>query len=182
VLLPLVRTMSRVALVLVFCVASVRAESGLERAGDITEVAIPAIAGLSTLVAGDSEGTSQFCKSFLGTVGITYALKYTIHKDRPEGHGKHSFPSGHTAVAFQGATFIGKRYGWRFGVPCYLAAAFVGWSRIEAESDKHDAVDVFGGGAIGVLVTYCFTTSHKMVALVPTVDHGTYGVCMSTRW
>jgi membrane-associated phospholipid phosphatase len=85
-------------------------------------------------------------------------------------------------VAFQGATFIGRRYGWRLGAPCYLAAAFVGWSRIEAESDKHDAIDVFAGAAIGFLVSYCFTASSQVAALVPMTDHRAYGFCISRRW
>jgi membrane-associated phospholipid phosphatase len=180
--LALIRVMSGVGLALVFCAAGARAESGLERAGDITQVVIPVAAGLSTAVAADLEGTGQLSMSFLGTLGITYALKYTVDRDRPEGHGAHSFPSGHTAVAFQGATFVGRRYGWLCGAPFCLAAAFVGWSRIEAESDKHDEIDILAGAAIGSLISYCLTTRYQRVVVVPTVGNGTYGLSISARW
>lgn len=171
-----------VMLACALCVTLAGADSGAERAGDIAQVVIPAAAGLSALAWGDLEGTGQFCKSLVGALGITYALKYTVDRDRPEGHGAHSFPSGHTAAAFQGAAFIERRHGWYYGLPCYLGAAFVGWSRIEAEADKHDAIDVFGGAAVGALMSYCFTTRYKGAAFVPTVEQGRYGVCISARW
>ena len=170
-----------IVMVLVFAL-NARGETRMEKAGDIAQVAIPATACLSTLVVRDSEGTAQFCKSLVGVLGITYTLKYVVDKDRPEGHGENAFPSGHTAAAFQGATFIQRRYGWLYGVPSYLGAAFVGWTRVEAESDKHDAVDVLGGAAIGVLVSYWFTTSYGGVALVPVVGNGKCGFYISSRW
>jgi membrane-associated phospholipid phosphatase len=182
VFLALTRMLLGIALVSALCVGSVLADSGLERAGDVGQVVIPAVAGLSAVVAGDSEGIGQFYKSLYCTMWMTFALKYTVDRDRPEGHGAHSFPSGHTAAAVQGATFIQRRYGWTYGVPCYLAAGLVGWSRIEAESDKHDLLDVAGGAAIGLLVTYGFTTSHKDVAVVPMIDNGIRGICISGRW
>jgi hypothetical protein len=181
-LLAPVRMISGVGLALVLSAAGARAESSLERAGDITQVVIPVAACLSAAGARDLEGTGQFCVSFVGALDITYTLKSLVDRDRPEGHGEHSFPSGHTTVAFVGATFIGRRYGWLYGAPFCLAAAFVGWSRIEAESDKHDAIDVLTGAAIGTLMSYCFTTRYQRATLVPMLDHGTYGLCIRLRW
>ena len=77
----------------------------------------------------------------------TYSLKYGVDEQRPNGGGG-SFPSGHTSVAFAGAEFIRKRYGWSIGVPAYLAAGFVGWSRVE--SHNHWTHDVLAGAAIGI--------------------------------
>jgi membrane-associated phospholipid phosphatase len=66
-------------------------------------------------------------------------LKYSVPRERPEG----SDTSGHTSAAFSGATFIHRRYGWKYGIPAYLAVAFVGWSRVE--SGKHYSDDVLRG-------------------------------------
>lgn len=71
---------------------------------------------------------------------MTYALKYLIKKERPDGSDKHSFPSMHTSVSFTGAAFIQRRYGWKWGIPAYAIASYVGWSRTYAK--KHDWWDV----------------------------------------
>ncbi len=60
-----------------------------------------------------------------------------------------------TSVAFDSAAFVQKRYGWEFGIPAYLLAGYVGYTRIEA--NKHDFVDVLAGAAIGVGMSYLFT-------------------------
>jgi len=66
-----------------------------------------------------------------------------IDKRRPENSlNKDSFPSGHASAAFQGASFIQRRYGWKHGKYAYLLAAFVGYSRIEGLNDRHDTWDV----------------------------------------
>lgn len=61
--------------------------------------------------------------------------------------------------AFSGASFIERRYGDKMGVmrwSPYLAAGFVGWSRIYAEA--HHVGDVATGALLGVVPTYTFTT------------------------
>lgn len=78
----------------------------------------------------------------------TYGLKYSVQEQRPNGHGE-SFPSGHTSIAFAGAEFIRKRYGWGWGLPAYASAGVVGWSRVAA--GKHWTHDVLAGAAIGIL-------------------------------
>ncbi len=130
-----------------------------------------------TLYKNDREGSIQFAKSFATTLGVTYALKYTINAERPNG-GNYSFPSGHTSAAFSGASFLQKRYGWEYGVPAYLAASFVGWSRIEA--DKHYFGDVLAGAAIGVASTYLFTDLYSAGIVVrPCVDNNFSGLVLS---
>jgi len=84
----------------------------------------------------------------------THTLKRLIGKERPNG-GRYGFPSGHTSAAFTGAAFLQKRYGWRVGTPSYLAASFVGWSRVCA--NKHDYWDVLEGTILGVSCSYVFT-------------------------
>jgi hypothetical protein len=132
----------------------------------------------------DGKGERQFLESFFADLGIVYSLKFTVNKSRPENNGDHSFPSAHTAAAFQGASFIQKRYGWQWGLPAYLGAAFVGWSRIEGESDKHDVTDVLVGATIGTLCRYCFTTSYggRSLSLVSIGPDGIYVSVIRKNW
>ena len=61
------------------------AESTNKLSGDILHLLIPASAYVATYCLDDKEGRKQFYKSFLTNVGVTYALKIVIDKDRPNG-------------------------------------------------------------------------------------------------
>ncbi|HZP13459.1 MAG TPA: phosphatase PAP2 family protein [Nevskiaceae bacterium] len=88
------------------------------------------------------------------TIAITYALKYSVHEERPNDEDSHSFPSGHAAVTFAGAEFIRKEYGWSWGIPAYVASTFVAFSRVNAR--EHYTWDVISGATIGVLSNHDF--------------------------
>lgn len=157
-----------------------QAGSNSRVAADVLRIALPATAYGMTFYNHDAEGRGQFWKSFLTSVGITYGLKLAINHDGPNGHAR-SFPSGHAATAFSGASFIQRRYGWRLGAPAYAAAAFVGWSRVD--SDDHDSADVVAGAAISILSTYLFTTKfHKGMEIVPAVKDESIAVKILGRW
>jgi len=134
-------------------------KSTIERIGDVTQLAIPASAGVATLILKDKEGTWQFVKSFATTAAVTITLKHAIKKERPNGRGYSSFPSGHTSSAFCGASFIQRRYGWKYGAPAYALAAFTGYSRYYAK--QHYIIDALAGAAIGIGSTYLFTTPYQ---------------------
>ncbi len=147
-----------------------------ELAGDIIQIAIPVTAlGMSLVMEDDYNGTVQFSKSFSSTFVATQVLKYGVNEERPNG-GDRSFPSGHTSAAFSGASFIQRRYGWSYGVPAYLAATYVGWTRVYA--DAHYTHDVIAGALIGIGFTYLFTDPYtsSTVTLEPIVDNGFYGL------
>ncbi len=166
----------------IFIALPAHATSSTEQAGDILQLLIPATAYGTTFIKKDPEGRKQFYYSFFCTFTITQSLKYTINSQRPEGNGGHSFPSGHTSSAFQGATFLQRRYGWRYGLPAYIGAAFVGYSRVEGESDKHYPGDVLAGAALGVISGYWFTESPKNYSVSPIIDQGHYGVSLKLKW
>ena len=152
------------------------ADSNTENAGHVLQVVLPALAFGMTFAYDDSPGRTQFYKSFLSTMGTTYALKYTVKRERPDG-GDHSFPSGHTSAAFSGASFMQRRYGWKYGIPAYAAASFVGWSRYDA--DKHHTSDILASVAIAVTFTYIFTTPYDSdVQFIPYIDQDTYSVAV----
>lgn len=122
---------------------------------DVLAVAMPA-ATLTTLLAmGDWQGLKQGALTAATTVGVTYILKYSIHKRRPDGSDSHSFPSMHTATVFADAVFLQRRFGWKIGVPAYVVAAYVGWGRTYGR--KHDWWDVAAGAAIGAGSAYIYT-------------------------
>jgi membrane-associated PAP2 superfamily phosphatase len=123
---------------------------------------MPAVVALSTLIIEDKEGGWQFVKGFGTNLAITYALKYAINKPRPAGATDgHAFPSGHTSVAFHGAAFAQQRYGWKYGIPAYAIAGFVGYSRMAGINERHDGWDVLGGIIVGVGSSYLFTTPYQ---------------------
>lgn len=145
-----------------------------ETAGSVVAVLIPAVAYGTTFNLDDTEGRSQFHKSFFTNIVVTWTLKQAISKTRPNGEDDESFPSGHSSVAFQGAAFIHRRYGWKYAVPAYLGSAFVAWSRVE--SDNHYTVDVISGAAIGIVSSMIFTRPYKGFVVTPVVYGGFYGV------
>lgn len=78
-------------------------------------------------------------------------LKYSINRTRPNGAGG-SFPSGHTATAFMGATLLAHEYGHRsvwYPIAGYSVATATGVLRIL--NNRHYVSDVFVGAAIGIL-------------------------------
>ena len=82
---------------------------------------------------------------------VTYSLKHAIHEKRPDGTDNHSFPSGHTSVAFSGATVLMHEYRkvspW-IGVAGYAVATGVAVDRVRR--NRHHWEDVVAGAAIGV--------------------------------
>ncbi len=155
------------------------ASDEIEKSGDVIRILIPTIAYGTTFYLNDPEGRPQFYKSFLTNLAATYGLKYTIDKKKPNGSDK-SFPSGHTSVAFQGAAFIHKRYGFTYSIPAYVGASFVGYSRVE--SDNHYIEDVLAGSAIGVISSFCFTKPYRGFTVTPYTNEGIYGINISKVW
>ena len=131
------------------------AGSAAEKQADVLMLALPVSAYLLTLHKQDRPGAWSFTKSLGLSAASTLALNAIIDKDAPNGSSKHAFPSGHATVAFASAAFIQRRYGWRPGLPAYLVAGYVGSLRIE--TDDHDAADVIGGAAIGIISSYLLT-------------------------
>ena len=135
--------------------------------GDVGAVLLP-VAGLTAvLIQKDWEGLKQGAFSALATAGVTYALKYSIRKDRPDHSDRHSFPSMHTATSFAAAAFIQRRYGWKWGLPAYVL-----W-------------DVLAGAAIGAGCSYIFTrpfAQKHQLAINPVAGDGCMGIYASMRF
>jgi len=134
---------------------------GITRAGDVLQLAIPFSALGYSAASDDEPGVEQLGYVAGSTLAATYIMKYTIREERPyqdEETTGHTFPSGHTSLAFAGAGYWQQRYGWRVGAPMYAAAAFVGYSRNHAR--MHTWLDISTGAAIGVGSNLLFTSRY----------------------
>ena len=89
---------------------------------------------------------------------LTLALKYTTRRERPDGSGKTSFPSGHAADTFAFATALERHLNWRFAVPAYIFASYVAISRLPA--NRHWLSDTVFGSTVGIIAGRT-VTSHE---------------------
>jgi len=83
------------------------------------------------------------------------SIKYTASELRPNGSTHNSWPSGHTATAFTGATILHKEYGltrspW-YSIAGYSVATATGVMRVL--NNRHWISDVLSGAGIGILST-----------------------------
>ena len=131
-------------------------EQGWDTASTIGRNGLVAAALAVPVVQGDWTGAKQAAFSIGTTRLVTAGLKHTIEAERPDRSNNNSFPSGHTSTSFAAAATLGKRYGWEYGVPAHLLAAFVGIARVEAK--KHYVQDVIVGAVIGEAAGWLLTT------------------------
>ncbi|MEC4005933.1 phosphatase PAP2 family protein [Flavobacterium sp. SUN052] len=138
--------------------------------GNILEVTLPVAALVSTFIWNDdhTKPTWQFVKAYASATILEQALKHIVQKPRPDGSDNYSFPSGHTTSAFSGASFIQRRYGWKYGIPSYILASYVGYTRIQAK--KHDGWDVLAGATIGIGTSYLFTKPYQKTKVDVTLN------------
>lgn len=155
----------------------------VRKSGDVMAAVTPLACAAAVLALQDWEGLKQGSFAAATTLGMSYALKYLVGKERPDKSDKHSFPSLHTSISFTGAAFIQKRYGWKWGIPAYAVASYVGWSRIY--SKKHDGWDVAAGAALGIGSAYLFTHPYlkkHQVTLSPVLSSEHYGFYASVSF
>jgi membrane-associated phospholipid phosphatase len=143
-----------------FAIGYSNAQQVIEDIGHVSQIGLPITALGISLLKGDKKGSIQLLKSFALESGLVFSLKKIINKKRPNG-GKYSFPSGHTAVSFMSSTYLWKRYGWEYGVPATILAAFVGYSRYGIDDPAHYFSDVVAGAIIGIGSSWIFTKSQK---------------------
>ena len=164
--------------ILLFSSQNVSAKSNTQQVGDILQIAVPLVAFSSTFLVEDNyDGSWQFVKSAVASELTTLALKSTVNARRPNGSCCDSFPSGHTSAAFMGASFVQFRYGWKYAIPAYVAATYVGYSRVK--SNQHYTRDVVAGAAVGILSSYFFTKKYHHVEITPYALNKQYGIQVS---
>jgi len=143
-----------------------RSQKGVRTSTDVLLFAMPAATLGIAIGKKDWKGIGIGAAEVAGTLAVTYGLKYAIHKRRPDGSDNHSFPSGHSSLVFADASFVMRRYGWKFGVPAYALATYVAWGRVYGK--KHDVWDVVAGAAIGSAIGLLCTKPYMQnVELAP---------------
>lgn len=110
--------------------------------------------------------------------GVCYTMKHTIHSMRPDRTDNRSFPSGHTAIAFAGATLMAKEYGrvspW-ITVGGYAVATVTAIDRVRR--NRHRWGDVAAGAAIGVAAAEAGYYIGRLI--LP--DHKNYALAVSPQ-
>ena len=114
------------------------------------------------LKIGGVEGRSDWGR-FLASAAMSYGImagfvngiKYTAKEMRPDGSTANSWPSGHTATSFVGATILHKEYGltvspW-YSIAGYGVATATGVMRVL--NNRHWVSDVLSGAGIGIMST-----------------------------
>ncbi|MCL2369200.1 MAG: phosphatase PAP2 family protein [Alphaproteobacteria bacterium] len=127
--------------------------------GGLTRIMIPVYAFGMSMNEEGWDGAAQFAQSFAATSLAVYGIKEGINARRPDGGDEKSFPSGHTAMAFSGATFIHKRYGLERAIIPYALAGFTGYSRYHA--GKHYVHDIAAGALISSVITWNLISRYK---------------------
>jgi len=89
---------------------------------------------------------------------LTQTLKYTTRRERPDGSGKNSFPSGHAADTFAFATALERHLNWKYSIPAYVFSSYVALSRLPA--NRHWLSDAVFGSAVGIIAGRT-VTSHE---------------------
>jgi len=130
--------------------------------------------------------TKNLVISNIIATGISELLKSTITKTRPDGDA-HSFPSGHTTIAFTNAAVLQnefQEYSPVFAYSGYAFAATTGVFRML--NNRHYLSDVLVGAGIGIFVTqmvYHFEPfkdfnpfkKSKDISFFPQYKENTYG-------
>ena len=122
-------------------------DKGWAKASDVGRDALVIAAIGVPLVHRDVEGIGSAVVSQAATRVVTNRLKDWTEEERPDESNNRSFPSGHASVSFAAAATLHKRYGWKYGLPAYAVATFVGGARVAAH--KHYVHDVIAGAALG---------------------------------
>ncbi|MDR0406726.1 MAG: phosphatase PAP2 family protein [Holosporales bacterium] len=142
----------------------------LRKIGDVLQIVTPAYALGFAMGEGEYGNEykvpAQFFCSFIASQLTVVVLKEITQQKRPdykEGKKKDSFPSGHAASAFSGATFIHRRYGLPHAIIPYGLAVIVGWSRIDAK--RHHPRDVIAGAIVSGLYNWIFVDRKDSLTL-----------------
>jgi len=150
-----------------------------ELATDIITGVVPLTGFAVAYFTGDTEGQKQWLRNTLVNQALTTSLRLGFNEtswgERPNGH-EYGFPSGHVAFVMSGATFLGERYGWKWGTPAYLAASYVAYVRVD--DDHHRWRDVIASGALAYGVALLTVTPENATYLAPVIGPDFLGL----RW
>jgi hypothetical protein len=119
--------------------------------------------------------------------GVVFVTKNSTHQLRPDDTGYKSFPSGHTALAFNNATLLFLQYkdsNLLYASSGYLFATATGVLRVA--NNRHWSGDVLVGAGVGIAVAtlvhswhpFNFDKKTKEATLIgyPVINNSSYGI------
>lgn len=136
---------------------------GITMLGDMGAVWILISIGLCLSKRWRKTGVTGMCAIGLSVMVNNVFLKNLIGRTRPfdvisglvpliTKPTDYSFPSGHTACSFAVAFLLFRKLPKRYGIPCLILAALIGFSRIYL--GVHYASDVLAGAISGIVLSY----------------------------
>ncbi len=134
-------------------------QKNIETLGSGVAIALPLAAAGITLYKRDTIGLAELTAETLLTVGTAYALKNIVHEERPNGADDQSFPSGTSALASSGSSYLWGRYGWEYGLPALAFSQLVSYSRVQAR--EHHWYDTLASSGIAAGYGFVLTTPFK---------------------
>jgi membrane-associated phospholipid phosphatase len=155
---------------------------------------LPVMTGVYALsVWCEDDKLHEFSKAAFSAYGLsamyTVAIKGITNTQRPSNefqNGHYGFPSYHASSTFSLAAVIDEYYGWQAGIPAYVLAGLVGWSRIDQR--EHDLSDVVFGSVLGFVIGKTVACAHleqySGFRITPSYDpaSGTAGVTVDTQF
>jgi membrane-associated phospholipid phosphatase len=127
----------------------------------------------------EADAGRDLLRGQISAVSWTYALKYSVNRERPNGDPR-SFPSGHASAVFSTAAVLSQHYGLKLGVPAYALATYTATSRLS--DNKHWLSDTVFGAVLGATSgrTVTLHLRRERVTLAPLAVPGGAGVLLVT--
>lgn len=136
---------------------------GITLLGDMGAVWLLISVGLCLTKRERRTGITGLCAVGLSVMVNNVFLKHLIARARPfeviqnlvpliSKPTDYSFPSGHTACSFAVAFLLFRKLPKKYGIPCLILAALIGFSRIYL--GVHYLSDVLVGAADGITLSY----------------------------
>jgi len=151
--------------------------------GHIVMTAIPVSAFAVAYAKDDTEGEKQWLRNVIVNESIISLARLGFNETdwgrRPNGH-PYGFPSGHVAFAGAGAAFYSERYGWKYGIPAWLATTYVAYNRVD--NDAHRWRDVIVAGVVSYGVGKLFVTPEEATHIAPVVGPDWIGMRWQRSW
>jgi membrane-associated phospholipid phosphatase len=128
------------------------------------------------------EFTQLLIRTYTLTGLSTVTVKAIANTDRPSAqwmNGQFGFPSAHSSTSFAIAATTEEYYGPRAGIPAYILAGLISWSRVDEQD--HDVSDVVFGAFLGYAIAKSIAGHHlrgdSRIQFFPWTDpnRGTYG-------
>jgi len=153
------------------------------KVGHAVMSAIPVTGFVVAYFKDDVEGEKQLLRNVIVNQLLTSIARVGFNETswgtRPSGNG-YGFPSGHISFAGAGASFLSERYGWKYGVPAWLATGYVANNRVQG--NHHHWRDVIASGVLSYGVGKLFVTPEKATYLAPVIGPDFIGMRWERSW